>query len=68
MAYTSSIGIYGPNLAEFPEPTTHYGSFKLASEGVARAFYEEHGIHPWESGPLWFMVLEGKLVGAPGRP
>ena len=44
VAYTSSIGVYGPDHAEFPEPTTHYGSFKLASEGVARAFYEEHGI------------------------
>ena len=44
VAYTSSIGVYGPDHAEFPEPTTHYGSFKLASEGVARSFYEEHGI------------------------
>ena len=44
VAYTSSIGGYGPNHAKFPEPTTHYGSLKLASERVARAFYEEHGI------------------------
>ena len=39
VAYTSSIGVYVPYHAEFPEPTTHYGSFKLAFKGLARAFY-----------------------------
>ena len=67
VAYTSSIGVYGPDHAEFPEPTTHYGSFKLASEGVARAFYEEHGISSLGVRP--FVVYgPGREIGGSAGP
>jgi UDP-glucose 4-epimerase len=42
--YSSSGGVYGPDDADFPLPTTHYGAFKLANEGSARAYWLEHGI------------------------
>ena len=67
VAYTSSIGVYGPDHAEFPEPTTHYGSFKLASEGVARAFHEEHRISSLGVRP--FMVYgPGREIGGSAGP
>jgi nucleoside-diphosphate-sugar epimerase len=42
--YSSSGGVYGPDDPDFPLPTTHYGAFKLANEGSARAYWLEHGI------------------------
>lgn len=42
--YMSSAGVYGPNQGHTPEPTTLYGAFKLAGEGVARAYLADHGI------------------------
>lgn len=44
IVYTSSAGVYGPIDGHFPRPTTHYGAFKLACEGSARAFWEDAGI------------------------
>jgi nucleoside-diphosphate-sugar epimerase len=67
VAYTSSIGVYGPDHADFPEPTTHYGSYKLASEGVARAFYEEQGISSLGVRP--FVVYgPGREIGGSAGP
>lgn len=44
IAYTSSAGVFGPDDGLTPRPTTHYGAFKLASEGSARAYLADHGI------------------------
>jgi UDP-glucose 4-epimerase len=41
IVYASSAGVYGPNDGRTPFPTTHYGAFKLACEGSARAFWED---------------------------
>ncbi|SEB15475.1 NAD(P)-dependent oxidoreductase [Variovorax sp. YR216] len=42
--YASSAGVYGPAHSRHPEPATHYGAFKLAVEGAARAYWNEHRI------------------------
>lgn len=42
--YSSSGGVYGPHDPDIPLPTTHYGAFKLANEGSARAYWVEDGI------------------------
>jgi nucleoside-diphosphate-sugar epimerase len=42
--YTSSGGVFGPSDDVVPFPTTHYGAFKLANEGNARAYWEDAGI------------------------
>lgn len=42
--YTSSGGVYGTDDRPEPFPMTHYGAFKLASEGSARAYWEDAGI------------------------
>ena len=41
IVYASSAGVYGPTDGRTPFPTTHYGAFKLACEGSARAFWED---------------------------
>jgi UDP-glucose 4-epimerase len=42
--YTSSAGVYGPDDGYTPKPTTHYGAYKLACEGSARAYLADHGL------------------------
>ena len=44
VVYASSAGVYGPDHADHPEPATHYGAFKLAVEGSARAYWHTHGL------------------------
>lgn len=44
VVYTSSAGAYGPESGEIPIPTSHYGAFKLACEGSARAYFADHGL------------------------
>ena len=44
VVYTSSGGVYGPDDRAEPFPTTHYGAFKLANEGSARAYWTDAGI------------------------
>lgn len=44
VVYTSSGGVYGTDGRPEPFPMTHYGAFKLASEGSARAYWEDAGI------------------------
>jgi len=41
IVYTSSAGVFGPTDGRIPYPTTHYGAFKLACEGSARAYWED---------------------------
>ena len=52
VAYTSSGGVFGPKDEAHPFPWTHYGAFKLANEGNARAYWlDSHiasvGIRPF---------------------
>lgn len=44
VVYASSIGVYGPEDEPHYRPVTHYGAFKLAVEGCARAFWHDTGI------------------------
>jgi nucleoside-diphosphate-sugar epimerase len=44
VVYASSAGVYGPDDPQHPLPATHYGAFKLAVEGSARAYWREHGV------------------------
>ena len=44
VVYASSAGVYGPDDATQPRPTTLYGTWKLAAEGIARAYRADHGI------------------------
>ena len=44
IVYASSAGVFGPDDAVHPVPATHYGAFKLAVEGAARAYWRERQI------------------------
>ncbi|WP_425033017.1 NAD-dependent epimerase/dehydratase family protein [Pelagibacterium sp.] len=44
VVYTSSAAVFGAGGESFPKPDTHYGAFKLANEGSARAYYNDHGL------------------------
>jgi nucleoside-diphosphate-sugar epimerase len=44
VVYASSAGVYGPHSAAYPEPATLYGTWKLAGEGIARAYLADNGI------------------------
>lgn len=57
--YMSSAGVFGPDDGVTPRPTTHYGAFKLACEGSARAYWLDHGIASVGFRPL--------IVYGPGR-
>jgi UDP-glucose 4-epimerase len=57
--YASSAGVYGPTHGDYPEPTTHYGAFKLANEGSARAYWE------WDQLPS--IGFRPFVVYGPGR-
>jgi nucleoside-diphosphate-sugar epimerase len=43
LAYVSTAAVFGPADARHPEPATHYGAFKLALEGSARAYLADRG-------------------------
>jgi nucleoside-diphosphate-sugar epimerase len=43
VVYMSSAGVFGPHDGALPWPTTHYGAYKLACEGCARAYAERDG-------------------------
>lgn len=63
VVYASSAGVYGPDHAAYPEPTTHYGAFKLAAEGCARAYWGDAGIASLGLRPL-VVYGPGREVGA----
>ena len=44
IVYASSAGVFGEKDQYIPFPETHYGAFKLAVEGIARAYYNEANI------------------------
>ena len=43
LAYVSTAGVFGPADSRHPTPATHYGAFKLAVEGSARAYLADRG-------------------------
>lgn len=59
VVYTSSAGVYGPDDGHTPFPMTHYGAFKLACEGSARAYWSDHKL-----GSVGFRPY---IVYGPGR-
>ena len=44
VVYASSAGVFGQDDKYYPLPETHYGSYKLAVEGIARAYFNEDKI------------------------
>ncbi|MGE0774528.1 MAG: NAD-dependent epimerase/dehydratase family protein [Sphingomonadaceae bacterium] len=42
--YTSSAAVFGPVDGAHPHPSSHYGAFKLAEEGSARAYFDADGL------------------------
>ena len=44
LVYASSAGVFGQKEYYYPFPETHYGAYKLAVEGIARAYFNEAGI------------------------
>jgi nucleoside-diphosphate-sugar epimerase len=67
LVYTSSATVYGPDHNRFPCPETHYGAFKLACEGSARAFWHDAGQASIGFRP--FVVYGGgREVGASAGP
>jgi UDP-glucose 4-epimerase len=67
IVYASSAGVYGPNNGRIPFPTTHYGAFKLACEGSARAFWEDAGIASIGFRP-YIVYGAGREVGLTAGP
>jgi UDP-glucose 4-epimerase len=59
VVYVSSAGVYAANHGRYPEPFTHYGAFKLAAEGSARAYFVDAGISSVGFRPL--------VIYGPGR-
>lgn len=59
LAYASSAGVFGPDDGGTPYPLTHYGAFKLACEGCARAYFQDEGISSIGFRPL--------VIYGPGR-
>ena len=59
VVYASSAGVFGPDDPVHPRPETHYGAFKLAGEGSARAYWNDAGISSIGFRPL--------IVYGPGR-
>lgn len=59
VAYASSAGVFGPDDGRTPCPLTHYGAFKLACEGIARAY--------WEDSRLASIGFRPLVVYGPGR-
>lgn len=59
IAYTSSAGVYSSTHGAYPDPATHYGAFKLAGEGSARAYWEDAQVSSTGLRPL--------VIYGPGR-
>jgi UDP-glucose 4-epimerase len=59
IAYASSVAVFGPDDGITPNPTTHYGAFKLCNEGNARAY--------WLDAKVSSVGLRPFTVYGPGR-
>ncbi len=67
VAYASSAGVFGPDDGAHPYPLTHYGAFKLACEGCARAYWLDDGIASVGFRPL-VVYGPGREVGSSAGP
>ena len=67
VVYCSTAGVYGPHDGQTPRPTTHYGAFKLAAEGSARAYWEDHGFASVGFRP-YVIYGPGRETGATAGP
>ena len=67
VVYASSAGVYGPDDASQPLPTTLYGTWKLAAEGMARAYWAAHGISSVGLRPL-VVYGAGRAIGGSAGP
>ncbi|MBR8192845.1 NAD(P)-dependent oxidoreductase [Burkholderia vietnamiensis] len=65
--YASSAGVFGPDDGAVPLPQTHYGAFKLACEGSARAYWHDHGIASVGFRPL-VVYGAGRETGSSAGP
>ncbi|MEJ0070572.1 MAG: SDR family oxidoreductase [Pseudomonadota bacterium] len=65
--YMSSAGVFGPDDGDTPFPLTHYGAFKLAGEGSARAFWEDDRLPSIGFRPL-VVYGPGREVGLTAGP
>ena len=60
--YASSAGVFGINDKLIPFPETHYGAYKLAIEGVARAYFNENHISSFGIRP-YVLYGPGREIG-----
>lgn len=67
VAYASSAGVFGPDDGATPFPITHYGAYKLACEGSARAHWHEDGLPSVGFRPL-VVYGPGREVGLTAGP
>ncbi len=59
IAYASSAAVYGPEDGTTPYPQEHYGAYKLANEGNARAY--------WRESQIASVGIRAATVYGPGR-
>ena len=62
IVYASSAGVFGIKDKLIPFPETHYGAYKLAIEGVARAYFNENHISSFGIRP-YVLYGPGREVG-----
>jgi nucleoside-diphosphate-sugar epimerase len=67
VVYASSAGVFGPDDPRHPCPTTHYGAFKLAGEGAARAYWADVGLPSIGFRPL-VVYGAGRETGSSAGP
>jgi UDP-glucose 4-epimerase len=67
IVYTSSAAVYGPTDGHTPFPDTHYGAFKLACEGSARAYWEDHRLGSYGFRP-YVVYGPGRTTGLTAGP
>jgi len=67
IVYTSSAAVYGPTDGHTPRPDTHYGAFKLACEGSARAYWEDHRLGSFGFRP-YVVYGPGRTTGLTAGP
>jgi UDP-glucose 4-epimerase len=67
IVYTSSAGVFGPIDGHTPCPDTHYGAFKLACEGSARAYWEDHRLGSFGFRP-YVIYGPGRTTGLTAGP
>ena len=67
VVYASSASVYGPDDPAQPRPATLYGVWKLASEGIARTCFADHGLGSVGLRPL-VVYGAGREVGVSSGP